>query len=298
METIPTARHFTAEEWGGLGDVIPMPLSEPELHDLMGRGESTSLFEASQIYWPLAQLLQASVLAGNFTGPYIIGLAGSVAVGKSTTARILRSLLARWPSDRDVALVPTDGFLLPNRILEERDLMARKGFPESYDIKSLLEFMRDVKSGVELVKAPIYSHHAYDVVPNAYTEIGRPAILILEGLNVLQSAEAKKSGDSRTFVSDFFDFSIYLDAAETDLRRWYIERFLDLRTTAFQDPTAHFHRYAGLSEAEAIETAGRIWATTNLANLRQNIYPTRARARLILRKSSTHAIDRVWLRKP
>ena len=228
--------------------------------------------------------------------PFLIGLAGSVAVGKSTIARVLRELLARWPHHPRVDLVTTDGFLLPTRVLEERGLMRRKGFPESYDVRALVAFVRDLKAGTDRVTSPVYSHLAYDIVPGAETLIEQPDIVIVEGLNVLQTGPLGL-GQPRVFVSDFFDFTVYVDAETEDVRGWYVERFLALRGTAFADPSSYFHRYASLSDAEAVATALGIWAEINEPNLLQNILPTRDRADLVLRKGKDHAVEEVLLRK-
>jgi type I pantothenate kinase len=300
---------FDREAWARLRNSTPLTLSEADLAELRSLNDAVSLPEVEQIYLPLSRLLslhvratqdlhQASqVFLGHTTAkvPFIIGLAGSVAVGKSTTARILQALLSRWPGHPVVDLVTTDGFLFPNAVLTERGLMRRKGFPESYDRGRLLRFLADVKAGVPEVQAPVYSHLRYDIVPEAHQTVRRPDIAIVEGLTVLQAPQERT--EAQVVVSDFFDFTIYVDADEADIERWYVERFLRLRDTVFQDPLAYFHRYAALSEAEARATAARIWATINGANLRENIAPTRTRAHLILRKGDQHAIERVHLRR-
>jgi type I pantothenate kinase len=229
--------------------------------------------------------------------PYFIGVAGSVAVGKSTFARILQALLSRWPAHPRVDLVTTDGFLSPNAALEARGLLSRKGFPESYDVRRLIEFMTDIKLGRPDVRAPIYSHQAYDIVPGHYQVVDRPDIVIIEGLNVLQTGDVHAGRPPRVFVSDFFDFSIYVDADEADIEAWYIDRFLTLRSTVFRDERAYFHRYASLSDEEAVATAREIWRAINGVNLRDNIRPSRGRAHLILEKGSDHLVKRVRLRR-
>lgn len=286
-------------------------LREDELAALRGINEQVSLREVEDIYIPLSRLLNLHVAAvqhlydarREFMGtpapkkvPYIIGVAGSVAVGKSTFSRVLRACLARWPDHSQVELVTTDGFLYPNRVLEDRGIMNRKGFPESYDQRRLLQFLADIKAGIQSASAPVYSHLHYDITPGAAHTIHQPDIIILEGLNVLQSPDGHR-GSSRVFVSDFFDFSIYLDASEQTVERWYIERFLRLRETVFRDPTSYFHKYAALSDREAVETAARIWNEINLVNLRENIGPTRERAHLILEKSEDHHVENVKLRR-
>ena len=228
---------------------------------------------------------------------YIIGVAGSVAVGKSTTARVLQALLARWPNVPQVDLLTTDGFLYPNAVLEREGLMQRKGFPESYDLPALLRFLTDIKAGRRRVRAPIYSHLIYDVLPNKWNEVDRPDILIVEGLNVLQAGRPPKDGKAIPYVSDFFDFSVYLDADDEVLQNWYVDRFLTLRGTAFRDPKSYFHRYATLSDKEAVETASSIWTQINLLNLHENILPTRQRADLILKKEESHLVKQVALRR-
>jgi type I pantothenate kinase len=304
-------RVFSREEWARLREDTPMTLVPRELEQLSGLTEELSMAEVEQIYLPMSRLLNLYVAAtqelyaatGRFLGqrdtkvPFIIGIAGSVAVGKSTTARVLKALLARWPDHPRVDLVTTDGFLLPNAELERRSLMHRKGFPESFDTARLLSFLARVKSGETGVAAPVYSHFHYDILPDQQIVIERPDILIVEGLNLLQPAKPPSNGDAVPFVSDFFDFSIYLDADLGVLEQWYVTRFMKLRATAFRDPAAYFHRYSTLSPDAAQERALEIWRTINLRNLEENILPTRQRARLILRKGSKHRIESVSLRK-
>lgn len=301
---------FDHDEWAELRANTPMTLREEDLVRLRGINEELSLPEVAQIYLPLSRLLNLYVAASQqlykvtdtFLGqpaervPYVIGVAGSVAVGKSTAARVLQALLARWPDHPKVDLVTTDGFLYPNAILEDRGLMDRKGFPESYDVRRLVRFMASVKAGEGHVSAPVYSHLAYDVVPDEQREIDRPDILIVEGLNVLQTGDGGGS-HAKVFVSDFFDFSIFMDAEEGHVVQWYIDRFLTLRDTIFQDPNSYFHRYAGLSGDEAVATARDIWNRINGPNLRENILPTRERAHLIIEKDSDHTIRNVRLRR-
>jgi len=302
---------YTREEWARLREDTPMPLDEAELENLGGLIERVSTREVVEIYLPLSRLLNLYVEAaqglhsvaskflrnGERKMPFILGLAGSVAAGKSITARVLQALLARWPSHPNVALVPTDGFLFPNAVLEERGLMSRKGFPESYDLPRLLNFLGDVKSGMERIEAPAYSHLVYDVLADQSIVLEQPDIVIVEGLNVLQPAKLPKDGEAIPFVSDFFDFSVYIDAEEALVESWYVERFLRLRQPAFRDPASYFHRYATLSEEEARATGLSIWRSINLVNLRQNILPTRQRADLILHKRADHAVETVELRK-
>jgi type I pantothenate kinase len=305
-------RNFTREEWAALRADTPQTLRHEEIARLQGLNDRLHMAEVEEIYLPLSRLLSIYVGAEQrlfrqmqkFLGPedggkmpYIIGVAGSVAVGKSTTSRVLQALLARWPNTPKVSLVTTDGFLLPNAVLEREGLMGRKGFPESYDVPTLLRFLTDVKAGRRPVRAPVYSHFNYDVLPNETVEVDQPDILIVEGLNVLQTSRPPKDGKGIPFVSDFFDFKIYIDADEAILERWYVERFMRLRETAFRDPKAYFHRYSGLDDAEADITAKSIWRSINLVNLRENILPTRQRADLILHKGGDHEVEAVALRK-
>jgi len=299
---------FTRDEWARLRDHTPMPLTETELFALRGLNDQVTLSQVEQVYLPLSRLLNLYVAAtqrlhaarDTFLGtsarvPYVIGVAGSVAVGKSTAARILQALLSQWPAHPRVDLVTTDGFLLPNAVLESRGLMQRKGFPESYDVRRLLEFVIAVKSGEPSVKAPVYSHLNYDILPGAWQEVNRPDIMIIEGLNVLQTGPPRQGRP--LFVSDFFDFSIYIDAPEALIERWYIDRFMTLRETVFTDTKSYFHRYASLTDAEARETAQRIWREINYVNLKENVEPTRERAHFILEKGEDHDMAGVRLRK-
>jgi type I pantothenate kinase len=304
-------RIFTRNEWAARREDTPMTLTRGEIAELQAFNDRLSMKEVEEIYLPLSRLLSFYVgsmqklfrAMRRFLGtedaktPYIIGIGGSVAVGKSTTARVLQALLSRWPNTPKVDLITTDGFLLPNAVLEREGLMQKKGFPESYDTATLLRFLTDIKAGYRPVRAPVYSHLVYDVVPGESVEVDRPDILIVEGLNVLQPNRAVQESKETSFVSDFFDFSVYIDADEIILERWYVERFMRLRETAFRDPKSYFHRYAAVSEKEAQETALSLWSRINLVNLRENILPTRPRASLILRKGADHEIETVALRK-
>jgi len=299
------------EAWRRLSASTPLPLTDADVERLAGIGDPIDLAEADAIYRPISRLLDLYVEATRglhaasstflrediSPTPFVIGVAGSVAVGKSTTARLLRELLARWPATPHVQLVTTDGFLYPNAELERRGLMQRKGFPESYDRRALLRFVSKVKAGRPEVTAPVYSHLTYDIVPGEQIVVRRPDVLIVEGLNVLQPARPSAEGSSSLAVSDFFDFSIYVDAKPSDVRQWYVDRFLSLRQTAFADPASYFHRYASLSDDEAVARAESIWDSINAPNLEQNILPTRSRATLVLTKGSDHSVDRVRLRK-
>jgi type I pantothenate kinase len=302
---------FDRAAWSALRASTPLPLGEDELARLRGLGEPMDLAEVEEVYLPLSRLLSLMVTASaqrraatsTFLGepavrvPFVIGVAGSVAVGKSTTSRVLRELLARWPGHPAVELVTTDGFLLPNAELSRRGLLDRKGFPDSYDQRALLRFVTAVKSGAPEVRAPVYSHLSYDVVPGQHVLVRRPDVLLVEGLNVLQPPRTHSDGRSSLAVSDFFDVSVYVDAALSDVRRWYVERFLRLRETAFADPASYFHRFAGLTDETARETATTIWREVNEPNLMQNILPTRGRATLVLHKGPDHSVRRVRLRK-
>jgi len=304
-------RIFSRGEWATLREDTPMTLEPAEITRLRSMHDRLDISEVEEIYLPLSRLLSLYVAATQnlfraqrrFLGtedakmPYIIGVGGSVAVGKSTTARVLQALLGRWPNVPKVDLVTTDGFLYPNAVLDREGSMDKKGFPESYDVQALLRFLSDIKAGRRPVHAPIYSHLVYDVVPNVWIEIDRPDILIIEGLNVLQAGRMPKDGKAVPFVSDFFDFSIYLDADEAVLESWYVSRFLAMRGTAFADPKSYFHRYSRLSDDEAVATATSIWNRINLVNLRENVVPTRPRADLILKKSESHQVEEVALRR-
>jgi type I pantothenate kinase len=303
--------------WARLAGKTPLTLSAEDLERIRSLTDAIDLKEVREVYLPLSRLLNLYVratgalrrathtfLSGEADGeepavrtPFVIGIAGSVAVGKSTVARLLRELLSRWPHHPKVELVTTDGFLLPNAELERRGILHRKGFPESYDQRALLRFIVAVKSGAPVVRAPVYSHLKYDIVPGCEQEVRNPDILLLEGLNVLAPARVRADGRRGLAVSDFFDFSIYLDASPADIRQWYITRFLALRETAFRDTESYFHRYADLSHDEAVARASFLWDTINGPNLEQNIAPTRGRATLVLHKGPEHAVTRVRLRK-
>ncbi|MBW9070520.1 type I pantothenate kinase [Agrobacterium pusense] len=303
---------FSSEEWSKFRADTPLTLSADEVKRLRSLDDPIDLDEVRRIYLSLSRLLSSHVEASQLLfeqrnrflnmadvnkTPFVIGIAGSVAVGKSTTARILKELLARWPSSPKVDLITTDGFLYPNEVLRRENLMERKGFPESYDIGALLRFLSAIKAGQPNVKAPRYSHLTYDVLANEFTVVDQPDILIFEGINVLQSRDLPAGGRIVPIVSDFFDFSIYIDADEDFIHNWYVNRFMNLRQTAFRDPNSFFNRYASISEEAALSIAEGLWQNINLKNLRQNIVPTRPRADLILRKGRNHLIDTVALRK-
>jgi type I pantothenate kinase len=302
---------FSRAEWAARREDAPMTLTPDEVVRLRSLHDRLDMEEIEEIYLPLSRLLSLYVAATqrlflaqrgflsteDAKTPYVVGVAGSVAVGKSTTARVLQALLARWPNMPKVDLVTTDGFLYPNAVLERDHLLERKGFPESYDLPALLRFLYDIKAGRRPVQAPVYSHLIYDVVPQQWIEIDRPDILVVEGLNVLQTSRLPRDGKAIPFVSDFFNFSVYLDADEDVLMQWYVDRFLALRETAFRDPKSYFHRYAQLSDSDAIATATSIWKQINLVNLHENILPTRQRADLILTKQKNHTVQEVALRK-
>ncbi len=297
--------------WARLAHELEQPFDESDVERLRGLGEQLSLQEVAEVYLPLSRLLSIYVdsssklrqASNEFLGestrrtPYVIGVAGSVAVGKSTTARVLQEMLRRWPNTPRVELVTTDGFLYPNAELERRNLLGRKGFPESYDRRRLLRFVSDVKAGKPEVRAPMYSHLTYDILPDQQVVVRRPDVLIMEGLNVLAPPTVRADGTAGLSVSDFFDFSIYVDARTTFIKRWYTERFMDLRKSAFTDPRSYFHRYSTLSDAEAERTASDIWDRINGPNLKVNVLPTRGRARLVLTKDEHHRVKRVLMRK-
>ncbi len=299
-------------DWARLRRTHPMSLTPEDLARLKGVGEPLDLAEVEEVYLPLSRLLTFYVEATGHLHrvtsdfleesvaprtPFIIGVAGSVAVGKSTTARILRELLARWPSTPDVQLITTDGFLYPNAELQRRNILHRKGFPESYDQRALLRFVAEVKAGHACVTAPVYSHQNYDIMPDQVIEVRTPDVLIIEGLNVLQAPRIQEDGRTGLAVSDFFDFSVYVDARIEDIRRWYIDRFLQLRATAFSSPDSYFHRYAGLSDEQAREAAHYIWRSVNEPNLVSNVLTTRGRASLVLTKGPDHSVRYIRLRK-
>lgn len=299
------------EDWARLSDQTPLPLTAEDVEKLRGLGEILDFQEVNDVYRPISRLLNLQVMTAQHLRnlrqtflqehfrrtPFVIGVAGSVAVGKSTTARLLRELAARWPETPRVQLVTTDGWLYPTAELERRGILERKGFPESYDRRALLRFIAEVKAGADRVEAPVYSHITYDRVPGETIVVERPDVLIVEGLNVLQPARPRADGRLGIAVSDFFDFSVYVDAKEEDIRRWYIDRFLSLRSTAFSHPDSYFRTYASLNDAEAIERAGHVWDTINGPNLVENVRPTRGRADLILRKGANHQVHSVLLRK-
>ncbi|WP_428986163.1 type I pantothenate kinase [Streptomyces pyxinae] len=311
-ETTPYV-DLTRSEWSALRDKTPLPLTAEEVERLRGLGDVIDLDEVRDIYLPLSRLLNLYVGAtdnlrgalNTFLGersaqrgtPFVIGVAGSVAVGKSTVARLLQALLARWPEHPRVELVTTDGFLLPMKELKERGLMSRKGFPESYDRRALTRFVADIKAGKDEVTAPVYSHLIYDIVPGRRLTVRRPDILIVEGLNVLQPALPGKDGRTRVGLADYFDFSVYVDARPEDIESWYLNRFRKLRATAFQDPSSYFRRYTQVSEEEALEYARTMWRTINKVNLLENVAPTRGRATLVVRKGPDHKVQRLSLRK-
>jgi type I pantothenate kinase len=298
--------------WAALASETESPITAEEIAKLRGLGDALDLREVVEVYLPLSRMLsmyveaaahlhrqQEAFLHGHAAArtPFVIGLAGSVAVGKSTSARVLQQMLARWPMHPKVALVTTDGFLYPNAELAKRGLMDRKGFPESYDRRALMKFVVDIKSGKEEVEAPVYSHLVYDVVTDRKITIQSPDIVIIEGLNVLQPARVRDDGRTGLAISDFFDFSIFIDAAIPDIREWYVDRFLRLRETAFRDPNSYFAKYAALSHDTSVDEARRIWDTINGPNLEQNVLPTRSRARLVLRKDGDHGVRYVRVRK-
>jgi type I pantothenate kinase len=298
---------ISRDTWSELAPRVPNPLTMDDVRRLRSLGDPLDLREVAEVYLPLTLLMKNFVVnrrgldrrlqrflhtSGGRT-PFVIGVAGSVAVGKSTVARLLRELLSRWDEIDSVQLVTTDGFLMPNAELERRGLLARKGFPESYDRRGLLRFLSQVKSGAAEVRAPVYSHVRYDIVPDEEIVVRRPQVLVFEGLNVLQTP----SDSAQAAVSDFLDFGIYVDARTSDIERWYVDRFLKLQAGAFEQPDAYFRKYAGLRPAEARGIAERIWTSVNLPNLRENIARTRMRADLILEKANDHTVNRVLLRK-
>ena len=302
---------FSKEEWADLGFGATLNLTENEIVELRGLNEPMSIDEVRDVYLPISRLLNlyisgteklfeaTNLFLGkkNFKVPFIIGIGGSVAVGKSTTSRILQALLSKWSDNITVSLVNTDGFLMSNNNLEKRSLMERKGFPESYNLTLLLDFLNSVKSGKSNVKAPVYSHLLYDNVPGEFINVNKPDILIIEGLNVLQPAPLPRDGNAIPYVSDFFDFSIFVDADEKNIKNWYIQRFLKLKSTAFREEKSYFNKYSYLSDEEAVNVATSLWEKINYVNLIENILPTRQRANLILRKSENHSVNQISLRK-
>ncbi|MEZ8159254.1 type I pantothenate kinase [Vibrio splendidus] len=301
---------FDRAQWSELRNLVPMTLSESDLKELQGINEKLTMEEAVEIYLPLSRLLNLYVAARQNRNsvlhqfldkketapPFIIGIAGSVAVGKSTTARLLKALLSRWENHPKVELVTTDGFLYPNEILEEKGLMSKKGFPESYDIKALVNFVSDVKACKRNVTAPVYSHLTYNITKEV-KEVDLPDVLIIEGLNVLQSGMNYPHEPHRVFISDFLDFSLYVDAKSAQIQQWYVNRFMKFREGAFAKPGSYFGHYTKLSDLAAKEKAEGIWQSINGLNLEQNILPTRERAHLILRKGADHMVEEVLLRK-
>jgi len=308
----PSRYHrFPRDEWARLRADTALSLTEHDLARLRGLNDRVSLDEVMEIYLPLSRLINLHIGASQALrgatatflntpaarAPYLIGLAGSVAVGKSTTARIMQALLGRWPDHPRVDLVATDGFLYPRRVLEERGILQRKGFPESYDLRALITFLSKIKGGERHVTVPIYSHLTYDIVPGRFQTVDQPEVLIVEGLNILQAGDRSSPPPQHLFASDFFDFTVYVDAEVGDIRRWYIERFFALRKTAFQDPSSYFHRYAELTDDDAETVAASIWHDINEPNLLENILPTRERAHLILEKAPDHSVKNVRLQK-
>ncbi|MBB6455327.1 type I pantothenate kinase [Salirhabdus euzebyi] len=311
MEKYSPYMTFTKEEWAKLRFNTPMTLTKEEINELQGVNEQLSMAVVSNVYLPLTRLInlyitasqQLHTVSDTFLGkntskvPYIIGLAGSVAAGKSTAARIIQALLSKWPNHPKVEIITTDGYLYPNAVLESKGLMNKKGFPESYNTKALVDCLAKLKSGAKEVRVPVYSHLQYDILPGQYKIINKPDIVIVEGINVLQTPKLEGNTLPSIFVSDFFDLSIYVDANETDLLRWYVERFKKLRGTAFNDPNSYFKRYANLSDEEAVKTATSIWNNINQINLKKNIEPTKNRADIILKKELDHEITTINLRK-
>lgn len=303
--------NFTREEWANLRSSVPMFLSEGELDALRGTNDPMALAEVEQIYLPLTRLInlhfdaarKVTRVTDDFLGrpavrrPYVVAVAGSVAVGKSTIARLLKALLARWPDHPHVDLVTTDGFLYPTRHLQSAGLMSRKGFPESYDVRRMIHFLADIRADGQ-ADAPVYSHQAYDIVPGEMQPVRQPDILIFEGLNVLQIGNGLRHGQPLAYTSsDFFDLSIYVDADEEDVARWYLERFMLLKHSAFQDPSSYFHHLAEIPDKDARSFAENLWRSVNLLNLKENILPTRSRADVVLHKKADHEVDRLWLRR-